>query len=215
MLYRLLSEETGFIISVELILIATIAVLGLIVCLTTVRNAIVSELSDVSGALQDLNQCFKFAGVNGHSGTSHGSDYNDATDLCDDADDTSGAADNCIVFDAEPEDESAGGEGGGEVTSYENSDSTTDVAASQSDTTLKWQLEPDQEKDADAVTQAIVDCIEGGGVAEISWTDSEGKSHTFTADTIIAAGPEDFGFGGTSSGSGSGKLGSATVKCVK
>lgn len=102
-------DEAGFIVSIELILIATIAVVGLIVGLTAVRDAVVSELSDVAGAIQDLNQCYSFNGVIGHSGETCGSSYTDATDWCDDAEDAPGEADNCITFEkALPTDESAG-----------------------------------------------------------------------------------------------------------
>jgi len=100
------NDEAGFIVSIELILIATIAVLGLIVGLTAVRDAVVSELSDVAGAVQDLNQCYIYFGVTGHSAATCGSDYVDETDWCDDAEDTAGVADNCILFDGAPADES-------------------------------------------------------------------------------------------------------------
>lgn len=107
---KLWNDEAGFIISIELILIATIAIIGLITGLTAVRDAVVSELSDVAGAIQDLNQCYTFMGVVGHSAATCGSDYIDATDWCDDAEDTAGVADNCITFDAPPSDEGAGEE---------------------------------------------------------------------------------------------------------
>lgn len=102
---RLWNDDAGFIVSIELILIATIAVIGLIVGMTAVRDAVVSELSDVAGAVQDLNQCYSFNGVTGHSSSTCGSDFIDALDFCDDADDTSGEADNCITFDGPPTNE--------------------------------------------------------------------------------------------------------------
>lgn len=95
---KLWNDEAGFIVSIELILIATIAVIGLIAGLTAVRDAVVSELSDVAGAIQDLNQSYTFFGVQGHSGATAGSDYIDQTDFCDDNDDTADVADNCISF---------------------------------------------------------------------------------------------------------------------
>lgn len=106
-LHSLWNDEAGFIVSIELILIATIAVIGLIVGLTAVRDAVVSELSDVAGAIQDLNQCYSFNGVVGHSGETCGSNYIDATDWCDSVEDVDGAADNCITFDGAPTDEGA------------------------------------------------------------------------------------------------------------
>ncbi len=91
-------EDDGFLVSIELILISTISVIGLIVGLSSVRDAVVSELSDVAGAVQDLNQCYSFFGVVGHASSTCGSDYVDSLDFCDDADDALGAADNCITF---------------------------------------------------------------------------------------------------------------------
>lgn len=99
------NDEAGFIVSIELILIATIAVIGLITGLAAVRDAVVSELSDVAGAVQDLNQCYSFMGVIGHSAATCGSDYVDSLDWCDDAEDLAGVADNCITFDGAPADE--------------------------------------------------------------------------------------------------------------
>ena len=72
---KLWNDDAGFIVSIELVLIATIAVIGLIAGMTAVRDAVVSELSDVAGAVQDLNQSYSFTGVEGHSGLTDGSDY--------------------------------------------------------------------------------------------------------------------------------------------
>ncbi len=102
---RLWNDDAGFIISIELILIATIAVIGLIAGFASVRDAVVSELSDVAGAVQDLNQCYSFFGVVGHAASTCGSEYIDALDFCDSVDDAAGAADNCITFDGGPDDE--------------------------------------------------------------------------------------------------------------
>lgn len=106
-LNNLWNDEAGFIVSIELILIATIAVIGLIVGLTAVRDAVVSELSDVAGAIQDLNQCYTFNGVVGHSGETCGSNFIDSTDWCDTPEHGDGDAENCITFDGAPADEGA------------------------------------------------------------------------------------------------------------
>lgn len=98
-------DDAGFIISIELILIATIMVIGLIAGFTAVRDAVVCELSDVGGAIQDLNQGYTYNGVTGHSGSTVGSDYLDARDHCDDNEDAVIRADNCIVFTGRPTDE--------------------------------------------------------------------------------------------------------------
>lgn len=98
LLKRLWDDEAGFIVSIELILIASIAVLGLIVGLSAVRDAVISELSDVAGAIQDLNQSYVIFGVNGHSASTGGSDYHDELDFCDSANDVPDDIDNCIVI---------------------------------------------------------------------------------------------------------------------
>lgn len=92
------NDEVGFIVSIELILIATIMIIGLITGMTAVRDAVTSELSDVAGAIQDLNQSYTFNGVVGHSSRVQGSDFIDTRDWCDDPEDAFGAADNCITF---------------------------------------------------------------------------------------------------------------------
>lgn len=110
---RALSADTAAaVISTELILITTISIVGLMTGLVSVRDAVVSEISDLAGSVQDLNQCYSFNGVDGHTSSSHGSSFIDDTDWCDDAEDAAGVADNCITFDGDPEDESGGGDSG-------------------------------------------------------------------------------------------------------
>ena len=97
---KLWNDEAGFVFSVELMLVATIAVIGLLAGLTAVRDAAVSELSDVAGAIQEVNQNYEYYGVTGHSGATAGSQFLDTTDFCDDPDDTDPLGlDNCIVID--------------------------------------------------------------------------------------------------------------------
>ena len=92
------NDEAGFVVSIELILIATVAVIGLLAGLTSVRDSVVSELSDVAGAVQDVNQGYTVFGVRGHSASTAGMDYIDRSDFCDSADDTNNNPDNCIVI---------------------------------------------------------------------------------------------------------------------
>ena len=108
----LAQDSRGFIISIELVLIATTLIIGLVVGITSVRDAAISELSDIAGAIQDFNQQYLIDGIDGHSAQTTGSDFIDAADFCDDANDIAGSIDNCIVFFA-PSDESGDGGGGG------------------------------------------------------------------------------------------------------
>ncbi|MCA9186169.1 MAG: hypothetical protein R3E01_09400 [Pirellulaceae bacterium] len=96
--HKLVNDDAGFIVSLELVLIATILVIGLIAGLAVVRDAIVSELSDVGGAIQDLNQSYRYSGVNSRSASTAGSSFQDRSDWADSAGDPSGRMDNCIVI---------------------------------------------------------------------------------------------------------------------
>lgn len=94
---RLWNDEAGFIISVELILIATILVIGLLVGLVTIRDSITGELSDVGGAIGDLNQSYVIYGIIGPSAAVSGSGFADNADTNDSPGDPPGQMDNCIV----------------------------------------------------------------------------------------------------------------------
>ena len=83
LLHQLWNDEIGFIISSELILIATILVIGMIVGLTTVRDQVVQELADIAMAFSDVTQSYAYNGVTGHTSSTEGSDFNDLTDFCD------------------------------------------------------------------------------------------------------------------------------------
>ncbi len=90
MLKALWNDEAGFIVSAELVLVATILVIGLIVGLSEVQHAVVSELNDVGEAIGELNQCYSFSGFhknksfgNGIAAVTYGSDFEDQRDDCD------------------------------------------------------------------------------------------------------------------------------------
>jgi hypothetical protein len=95
---KIWNDEAGFVVSAELILVATVAVIGLLVGLAAVRDGVISELSDVAGAIQDVNQSYSIDGVVGHNANTAGFNFLDGTDECDNNDQTGGAADNCITF---------------------------------------------------------------------------------------------------------------------
>lgn len=100
-----MKDDRGTVVSNELVILAVVAAFGLITSLTAIRDAAISEISDIAGSVQDLNQCYSINGIIGHSATSHGMDFIDQVDHCDDADDITGAIDNCIVLDAPPSNE--------------------------------------------------------------------------------------------------------------
>ncbi|QDT92362.1 hypothetical protein [Gimesia algae] len=90
MLRALWKEENGFIISAELVLVLTIAVLAMIVGLSEVAVAVNTELNDVSNAIGSLNQSYAYTGFRASTfcdgkSKSHyaGSRFNDSVDDCD------------------------------------------------------------------------------------------------------------------------------------
>lgn len=80
------NEEAGFVVSAELVLIATIVVLSLVVGLSEVSNGLNNELEDVACAFGSLNQSYVVSGLAGHKGRIVGSYFADAADLCDSKD---------------------------------------------------------------------------------------------------------------------------------
>ena len=62
MLRKLINDESGVIISAELVLVLTIAVLAMIVGLSEVAIAVNTELNDVSNAIGALNQSYGYGG---------------------------------------------------------------------------------------------------------------------------------------------------------
>jgi len=83
LLMKLWNDDAGFVISAELILVATVAVLAMVVGLAEVSIAINEELEDVASAFGSVNQSFAFNGMCGHKGFIAGSGYHDGRDFCD------------------------------------------------------------------------------------------------------------------------------------
>ena len=90
MLNKLINDESGVIISAELALVLTIAVLAMVVGLSEVAVAVNTELNDLSNAIGALDQSYYFAGFRASStndaknkSATVGSRWDDATDDCD------------------------------------------------------------------------------------------------------------------------------------
>ena len=88
MMKQLWNDETGFIVSAELVLVATILVIGMITGLTSVRDAVITELADVGAAISAINQSYNFGGASAHCGSTVGSGFRDQTDFCDNPSDS-------------------------------------------------------------------------------------------------------------------------------
>ena len=85
-LRKLWADEGGFIVSAELVLVATMLVIGMIVGLTILRNQVVQELGDLAMAIGMISQGYWYPGVQKDNGTlfavTDGSNYEDALDAC-------------------------------------------------------------------------------------------------------------------------------------
>ena len=80
---NLLNDEAGFIVSAELVLIATIGVLSMVVGLSEVAFNINQELEDVGSAFGSINQSYQYNGAAGNKGHSSGSGSGDNRDAGD------------------------------------------------------------------------------------------------------------------------------------
>jgi Flp pilus assembly pilin Flp len=81
---KLLRDENGFLISAKLILISTIAVIGLVVGLSEVAFGVNNELEDVGSAIGSMNQSFYVNGQHSEGkGCTAGSEFQDVEDDCD------------------------------------------------------------------------------------------------------------------------------------
>jgi Flp pilus assembly pilin Flp len=83
LLAKLYHDEAGFIVSAELALVATIAVLAMIIGLSEVAHNVNNELEDVGSAFGNLSQTYQVYGTSGHKGSTNGSSFYDVPDYCD------------------------------------------------------------------------------------------------------------------------------------
>jgi len=90
MLRQLIKDESGFLVSAELVLIFTLVFCGVAVGMAVVRDSLVQELGDVSEAIGAVNQSYGYRSIEapdsvtcGHHGTCSGSGFEDQKDDCD------------------------------------------------------------------------------------------------------------------------------------
>ena len=92
MLRNLLNDESGFLISAELVLIFTLIFCAVAVGVAVVRDSLVQELGDVAEAIGALDQSYNYRAIradleNSNGGATHarcaGSGFNDEEDDCD------------------------------------------------------------------------------------------------------------------------------------
>lgn len=80
---RFWNDQDGAIVSAEIMLVATILIIGVIVGLKSVRDSVVTELADVGQAFSNINQSYSYGGVCGHDVHTGGGHFNDRKDFCD------------------------------------------------------------------------------------------------------------------------------------
>ncbi len=75
------NDEAGAVITTELVLVNTILVMGAITGLTTLRDAIVTEMADCAAAIGGLDQSYVIPGIEASTGSiTPGTEFIDATD---------------------------------------------------------------------------------------------------------------------------------------
>ena len=83
LLTALYNDDAGFIVSAELILVATIGVIALVVGLSEVSYNINEELEDVGSGVGHVNQSYRVSATSGHKAVFFGSQFTDQNDFCD------------------------------------------------------------------------------------------------------------------------------------
>jgi hypothetical protein len=75
-------NQGGFIVTIELLVLATVLVLGLIVGWTSLRDSVLAELSDLSESIGALDQSYSILGVQNNAQTAEtlGSAWHDGQD---------------------------------------------------------------------------------------------------------------------------------------
>ena len=80
------TDDAGFIVSAELVLVATIVVISMVVGLTCIRNQVVQELIDVGQAIGCVCQTYAYTGINTPCDHKYafvsGASYLDVRDYC-------------------------------------------------------------------------------------------------------------------------------------
>lgn len=102
--FELIKCDSGAVVTTELVLVCVAVLIGLIVGFSSVRDSVVSELTDTSLAVQNTNQSLTYNGTVGTSSTTAGSNWNDALDSNDGVDVAGSVVG--TTFDGAPQNES-------------------------------------------------------------------------------------------------------------
>ena len=102
MLKRLWTDESGMVISSELVLVSSTLVLGMVAGMQTVRDGIVAEFANVAEAIAVTSQSYEYSGVSGHAAQTDGARFQDAVDLGDNGQTAGSTASACVVVGVPP-----------------------------------------------------------------------------------------------------------------
>ncbi|MFL5328168.1 MAG: Flp family type IVb pilin [Gemmataceae bacterium] len=83
LMLKLWQDDAGALIAAEYLFIATILVIGIIVGLANVRDAVVNELTELANAYMALSQGYAFSGTVGCAAQTDGSEATDAPETFD------------------------------------------------------------------------------------------------------------------------------------
>jgi Flp pilus assembly pilin Flp len=96
MLKKFWNDEMGAIVSAEIVLVATILVIGMVTGLASLRDAVIEELADVGAAIGALDQSYTVHGTLAHSASTAPMGFVDALDFCDGA--STGPNSRCLTI---------------------------------------------------------------------------------------------------------------------
>lgn len=77
MFKQLWNDDAGALIAVEWLFLATILIIGLVVGLKAVQQAVVNELEEFASAVGSLSQSYSFGGTSGCCASTSGSLFTD------------------------------------------------------------------------------------------------------------------------------------------
>jgi Flp pilus assembly pilin Flp len=101
-LSRFWNDEHGTIVSAEIILVLTIAGIGMLAGLTTYRDQVTLELADLGTAVSQFNHSYSIGGVNVANASIAQSLFDDLADFCDDTSsdplDPANAGTSCVAI---------------------------------------------------------------------------------------------------------------------
>jgi hypothetical protein len=95
---KLWADDSGSILSLEIILVATVLLLGVLTGLASLRDAIITELADIGGAISDLDQSFIIRGPVAASSATVDTVFNDRRDFGDIAGEPIAVNERCLVI---------------------------------------------------------------------------------------------------------------------